>query len=86
MSVRNDRYTHGTGKSILQNVLYKQSALQKIFGLTAESFLFLPDAISGSEHQKERAKVYGIDIVDDKEMLLDEGRFRSEFLEKNKFM
>ena len=74
------------GKSILQNVLYKQSALQKIFGLTAKSFLFLPDAISGSEHQKERAKIYGIDIVDDKEMLLDEGRFRSEFLEKNKFV
>ena len=72
----------GTGKSILQNVLYKQSALQKIFGLTAKSFLFLPDAISGSEHQKERAKVYSIDIVDDMNMLIDEDKFKREFLNK----
>ena len=71
-----------SGKSILGDVLYKQSALKKIFGLTAKSFLFLPDVLSGNEEHKKRAKIYGIDIVDDKEMLLDEGRFRSEFLER----
>ncbi len=75
-----------SGKSILGDVLYKQSALKKSFGLTAKSFLFLPDVLLGNEEHKKRAKIYGIDIVDDKEMLLDEGRFRSEFLEKNKFV
>ena len=74
-----------SGKSILGDVLYKQSALRKSFGLTAKNFLFLPNVLSGNERQKERAEVYGIGIVDNREMLLDEDRFRSEFLEKNKF-
>lgn len=75
-------YKDEKGKSILQDVLYKQSALQKSFGLTAKSFLFLPNALSGSESQKERAQVYNIGIIDDKEMLLDEEKFKIEFLAK----
>ena len=67
------------GVNILQEVLYKQSALKKGFGLTAKSFLFLPNVLSGN---KERAEVFSIGIVDDKEMLLNEDRFKKEFLER----
>ena len=60
--------------------------------MTAKSFLFLPYDLSGNKNNKnnkdnkERAVIYDIDIVDDQKMLLDEDRFRSEFLEKNKFV
>ena len=74
------------GVNILQEVLYKQSALKKGFGLTAKSFLFLPNVnvLSGNKvsGNKERAEIFGIDIVDDKEMLLNEDRFKKEFLER----
>ncbi len=75
-----------SNNDILQQVLYKQSALKKGFGLTAKSFLFLPYGLSGNKNNKERAVIYGIDIVDDQKMLLDEDRFKSEFLEKNKLV
>lgn len=70
------------GGGILQEVLYKQSALKKGFGLTAKSFLFLPDALSGNNENKERAESFSIGIVDDKEMLLNEDRFKGGFLER----
>jgi hypothetical protein len=70
------------GGIILQEVLYKQSALKKSFGLTAKSFLFLPNVLSGNEEHKKRAEAFSIGIVDDKEMLLNEDRFKNEFLER----
>jgi len=69
------------GTNIFSDVIYKQSALRKYFGLTAKSYLFVPEAIKSDKNRTNRAEVFSIDIVDNKEMLLDEDKFKKEFLD-----
>ncbi|MHB1680591.1 MAG: Card1-like endonuclease domain-containing protein [bacterium] len=69
------------GTSIFSDVIYKQAALRKYFGLTAKSYLFIPEAIKSDKNRADRAEVFSIDIVDNKEMLLDEDKFKKEFLD-----
>lgn len=74
--------TTKNGNSIFSDVMYKQLALRKYFGLTAKSYLFVPEAIKSDKNRTDRAEVFSIDIVDNKEMLLDKDKFKKEFLDR----
>ena len=69
-------------KGLFAETIYKQSAIRKDIGLSAQSYLFTLDTIDNIDHLK-RAETLGINIIDIS-VLNDSKKLEETFFKKFK--